>query len=92
MGEGTKLKHVSLPGRVRQIERRRLSGYQSLGPRKHLEEPQNGYKNIILLLPLEVLDMDMPGKTNSGITSRMEHCVVEYQRTGEIYTFRYSQD
>ena len=31
-----------LPGRVRRIERHRLSGYQSLGLRKHLDEPQNG--------------------------------------------------
>ena len=53
VGEGTKLKHVSLPGRVRQIERRRLSGYQSLGLRKHLDEPQNGYKNTYYIRDIE---------------------------------------
>ena len=51
MGKGNTLFRemcITLPGRVRQIEQHRLSGYQSLGLRKHLDEPQNGYKNIIL--------------------------------------------
>ena len=37
---------ITLPGRVRRIERHRLSGYQSLGLRKHLDEPQTKDSHI----------------------------------------------
>ena len=49
MGKGNTLFReicITLPGRVRRIERHRLSGYQSLGLRKHLDEPQTKDSHI----------------------------------------------
>ena len=49
MGKGNTLFReicITLPGRVRRIERHRLSGYQSLGLCKHLDEPQTKDSHI----------------------------------------------
>ena len=36
------------------------SGYQSLDLRKHLDEPQNGYKNIVLEKRVSLFCFDFP--------------------------------
>ena len=49
MGKGNTLFReicITLPGRVRRIERHRLSGYQSLGLHKHLDKPQTKDSHI----------------------------------------------
>ena len=76
---------ITLPGRVRRIERHRLSGYQSLGIHKHLDEPQNCYKNIILEI-MVVFQADM---FNSHMVS---HICILHHFASRVHTKVFIQD